>query len=223
MNPAAYSDLAVVVTYTQGASVPGAYVWAELAELGGSGAASSIDPFAAAVLVVSRTFADAALTKAALAVDSGVPLPTGWRVAESEEEAADLAAADRGASADADSMDVDVVMPGSGGVAVRIPGATSAADAVVQVGLLNFGRIKLGYHSWRNAMSAASLLAVCSPLHAPLLLLSAPNLFFFIALYAISGSPRICLHHRLLWLYEWKSHALCTRRAAACGAVNASG
>ena len=152
LDPAAYADLSFVVLYEPDAALaaPAAYLWAEHAPPSESSSARTpIAPYAAAVLVVSRAFADAALAKAAAAVNDGAALPAGWRVAESDEEAAELAAADRSGSsvaapasapeADGDGMDVDeveVVMPGAQADAAAaaptlLPGVRSPADAAL--------------------------------------------------------------------------------------------
>lgn len=140
LNPAAYADLSIVVDATPApgtASAPGAFLWSELAV---SSSRTPIAPFAAAVLEVKRAFADDVLERAA-AVVAGVDcaaLPASWRIAESDEEAAELAAADRTArlvpSIDPEAMaldEVDVVMPGTGVVPVRIAGISSPSDATL--------------------------------------------------------------------------------------------
>lgn len=155
LDPAAYADLSFVILYEPDAALaaPAAYLWAEHAPPSESSSARTpIAPYAAAVLVVSRAFADAALAKAAAAVNDGAALPAGWRVAESDEEAAELAAADRSCSsavgapasaaapeAGGDGMDVDeveVVMPGAQAGAgptapALLPGVRSPADAAL--------------------------------------------------------------------------------------------
>lgn len=109
-----YADLVVVVRLLDESPATPA-MWAESAFAPLSCQHPGTEALAAAVLVVPRAFAEEALQKATLAIECGASLPAGWRVAVSDEEAEDLALADRrdmGAdSSDAMDVDTSIVMP----------------------------------------------------------------------------------------------------------------
>lgn len=126
---------------------PGAFLWVEpavlvsaeskrdCASVTSGSAGCSIDSLAAAVLAVSRAFADDAIAAAVRATEGVAALPAGWRLAMSDDEADDLALADRSVrsypSGGGEAMDVDVevVMPWEDPKAAGLRASAASAAA----------------------------------------------------------------------------------------------
>ena len=149
LNPARYADLSLIVSLTASAAVPGAYLWAELAALpSGSSAGAPLTPYAAACLVVTRTFAEGVLARATAAAAGGPAVPPAWSVAESDEEAADLAAADRSGRK---APLAEATPSGGAAAAGACPPLPAPADQVCGRDGHHVGEARNGLHARRQA------------------------------------------------------------------------